>query len=364
MVKKKKMPVFGKICLISTAVFLIALGVWLYFLYGWLGDFEASQPKYVVEDTFEKYFASFDAAEYVQLCGVDEDSFEKKEDVIAYLKSVTDGKEITCKKVASGLEGGQKYMVIASDGEKETKFASFVLTEKEGKGSFSSYVAGNFEIYTDSENTVYVEAPKGYKVEVNGKELSEKYIQEKDIPTPSCDFMPEGVSGLLYTKYALRTLGAEPEIKVFDKNGAEAPLEKEEKKYKATPVYDQELAEEYSEWVLEGSVLYARYSQYDEFVNKVSFKEVAPYFDPGSELYESIRTLENDFVQYYDRYEFEDKSAGEFLRYDENTFSCRVKYTQYMYSKNDVYTEEIDQTLYLRNVDGEYLIYKMQVNAD
>ncbi len=363
MVKTKKMPVFWKIYIGIAVAFCLAIGGWLVWLYGWLGDFEASQPKYVAEETYERYFASFDAKEYVKLCGVDEGSVESEENVIAYLKTVTDGKKTSYKKVASGLEDSTKYIVFAVDGESEVKFASFTLTEKNG-GAFKKYEAGEFEIYTDSKNTVKIEAPKGYQVLVNGKEIGEKYIVENDIPTDSCNHMPEGVDGIYYTKYSLKTLTADPEIKVVTASGAEAVIEKKDNSYKAEIVYDQSLCDEYSEWILEGAELYARYTQYDENVNVVTFKKVAPYFDPESALYESIKTMDNMFVQYYDSYEFTDKTATEFIKYDDNTFSCRVQLTQVMYSKNDVYDDYIDQTLYLRKVDDKFLIYDMQVNVD
>lgn len=363
MVKAKTMPVFWKIVIAITVIFCIATIGWLVWLYGWLGDFEASQPKYVAEATYERYFESFDAKEYVRLCSIGEDSVESPESIIAYLNSVTKGKSTSYKKVASGLEGSTKYVVFATDGESEIKFASFTLTEKKGS-SFKKYEAGGYEVYIDSKNSVNIEAPKGYQVLVNGKELSDKYIVENDIETDSCNHMPEGVSGTYYTKYSLKTISADPEIKVLSAGGEAAKIEKTDGVYKAEVIYDESLADEYSEWVLEAAELYARYTQYDEKINVVSFKAVSAYFDPDSELYESIRTLDNDFVQYYDSFKFTDKTATEFVKYDENTFSCRVQLTQLMYSKNDVYDDFIDQTLYLRKVGEEFLIYDMQVNVD
>lgn len=363
MVKTKKMPVFWKVYIAIAVVCCLAIGGWLVWLYGWLGDYEASQPKYVAEETYERYFKSFDAREYVKLCGVDENSFESEDAIVAYLETVTEGKEITYKKVASGIDSTIKYIIIAGAGDEEVKFASFTLSET-GDGKFKSYVAGGYEVYTDSKNVVKIEAPKGYQVLINDKVLPEKYIVENDIETDSCNHMPEGVSGIYYTKYSVKTLSADPKVDILTADGGVAVVEKKDNTYKAIPVYDQALSDEYSEWVLEAAELYARYTQYDENVNVVTFKKVAPYFDPDSAIYESIKTMDNMFVQYYDSFEFTDKSAGEFISYDENTFSCRVQLTQLMYSKNDEYDDFIDQTLYLRRVGEKFLIYDMQVNVD
>lgn len=362
MARRKKMSAFWKVYIVIGLLLLGALGVWLCFLYNWLGDYESAQPKYLAEDTFNEHFADFDAAEYIKLCNT-ESFLETEENIVNYLETLTEGKEITYKKVSSGLESGYKYIVLCSDGENETKFASFTLTEDgDADSKFKTYTAGGYEIYTDSKTTVTVEAPKGYTVLVNGDALSETFITENDIPTDSCNHMPEGVSGLYYTKYTVNGLLTEPTVEVKNGAGESATVEKVNNSYKAQPVSDAALSAEYTEWVLKASELYARYTQYDSNVNVTGFNQVAPYFDPSSELYESIRTVDNMFVQYYDDYEFKDMTASEFVRYDENTFSCRVQYTQLLYQKNDVYDDFVDQTLYLRKVDGEYLIYDMNVN--
>lgn len=361
MSKIKKPSVFWKIYGILTAVLLVALFIWLAFLYSWLGDFEASQPKYVAEDTFNEYFADFDAMEYVSKC-YDESLFvETKEHIAEYLENLTANKKITYKKVSSGMDDCYKYIVVA--GEEEVKFASFFIVEdKENTGKFKNYRADGFEIFTSNSSVITIEVPKGYSVILNGKELSDSFISEDDIATPSCDHMPEGVTGLLYTKYTVKGLLSVPVVAVTDNNGDTAKIDISDKNYKAEPVYDTSLSDEYTDWILEGVEKYAKYSQYDSKVNVTGFNQVAPYFDPSSDLYESIKTMDNMFVIHYDKFEFTDMSASEFFRYDENTFSCRVQYTQKLYKGKDVYDDFVDQTLYLRNVDGKFLIYDMKVN--
>lgn len=361
MARKKKMPIFWRVFWIMTALFFLGLGIWLICLNSWLSEFESVQPKHLAEDTFDKYFKDFDAEEYVKMCSTEKGVLETTDNIVAYLESVTDGKEITYKKVSTGMDSGYKYVVLA--GEEETKFASFMLVDDTKEGDkFTTYKADNFEIYTDSKHKVTVEAPKGYGVYINSTLLDESYVTENDVPTTSCDYVPEGVSGLYYTVYTVEGLLSTPTVTVKDQNGTETAVENTDNKYKASPVYDQALADEYSEWILEGVEKYAKYSQYDSNVNATGFNQVAPYFDPTSELYESIKTVDNMFVIHYDKYEFTDMKASEFYRYDENTFSCRVQYTQNLYKGNNLYDDFVDQTLYLRMVDGEYLIYEMHVN--
>ena len=359
---KKRVSSFWKIYIAVGVLLFAALGIWLMFLYGWLGDFESAQPKYLAEETFNEYFAEFNAEEYVKLCNPDTLP-DTEENTVAYLNSVTDGKEISYKKVSTGMDSGYKYVVTASDGTDEVKFASFMLVEDGSSGDgYTKYKADNFELYTSSNSQITVEAPKGYTVIVNEMELTEDNIIENDIPTPSCDHMPEGVSGLYYTKYLIKGLLSEPVVTVKGSDGTDAVVVEDGHNYKAEPIYDAALEAEYTEWVLEGVENYAKYNQYDSNVNVTGFNKVAPYFDPNSELYESIKTVDNMFVIHYDKYEFTDMTASEFYRYDENTFSCRVQYTQNLYKGDELYDDVVDQTLYLRLVDGKYLIYDMNVN--
>ncbi len=361
MAVKKKMAGFWKAFIAVTVILFIALGAWLVFLYGWLGDYEAHQPKYLAEDTFREHFENFDPREYVKLCNMDSESLETEDNIVEYLESVTKDKKITYKRVSSGMDSGYKYIVLA--GDDEVRFASFILSEDTEKSAkFKNYCANSFEYYTDAKNTVTVEVPKGYTVKINSKALTESYITEDDIKTESCDYMPEGVLGLYYTKYTVKGLIDTPSVEVISQDGTAAEIDTDNNSYKALPIYDSALADKYTDWILEGVEKYAKYSQYDSNVNVTGFNQVAPFFDPDSELYESIKTMDNMFVIHYDKYEFTDMEASEFYSYDESTFSCRVQYTQKLYKGNDLYDDFVDQTLYLRLVDGEYRIYEMKVN--
>ena len=82
--------------------------------------------------------------------------------------------------------------------------------------------------------------------------------------------------------------------------------------------------------------------QYDSKVAAMRFGSVAPYFD---------------------RYEIKDEKASDFIRYDENTFSCRVTLTHILYRRGmDDYIDHIDITFYARQNDGVILIYDMDNN--
>lgn len=365
MAQNKRFPVFWKVYIGVAALLFVALGVWLLYLYGWLDKYEASQPQYYAKTVFDTSFKEFELESYIEKYYNEEEGGVKAETLIEYIGSLIEGKKLSYNRTSSDPKTGLKYVVTAGSGKDAVRIASFVLVENKKGG----YDAKDYQIYFDKSlfnNSVNAEIPKGYTLKVNDKVVDSSYITEDNIKTESCDYMPEGVEGLMFTRYHVSGLLKDPKVEILDKNGKAVTPEITEDGYKVTVPYDAELEAQYAEWILEGAVNYASYTQFDEKINTVYFSEVAPWFDPSSELYESIKTMENGFVVYYDDFEFTDKSATEFMKYDENTFSCHIKLTQKMY-KNvaggvEEYVDYIDLTLYLRRVDDQFLIYEMKVN--
>ena len=57
------------------------------------------------------------------------------------------------------------------------------------------------------------------------------------------------------------------------------------------------------------------------------------------------------------------EKAFDFVRYDDNTFSCRVTLTHILYRRGmDNYVDPIDITFYAHETDGKVLIYDMDSN--
>lgn len=356
---KKEKSLFWRIYWIALAVAAAIVVVFLIWLMSLLRDYEAAQPKHVAEDIFKTYFENFDADKYAETCSTNGE-FESTEEIASALRSMTEGKEIKYYRVSSGMEQSYKYIVKADD----VKFASFKLVEDtESKNRFTTYKATDFQLYVNAGESVVIEAPKDYKVYLNGKELGEDKITEKDIKTEESFHIPEEVQNILYNRYTVSGLMSEPQIKVTDASGAAANVEKlENGTYKASFVYDESLKPQYHEWILKGMKRYAEYMQHSSN-NPVTFGEISVYFDPASDLYEDIKTEENMFVWDYDSVEYENADTGEYIKYDDNIFSCRVTFVQILHKTGDEdYKDYLDLTLYLRNVDGEFLIYDMGQN--
>ena len=356
---RKERSLFWKIYRIVLIVAIALLVIGLIYLTTVLKDYEAVQPKHVAQEVFDTYFKNFDAEKYAQTCSLDS-AFESKEAIADALKTITDGKEIKYYRVSNGMEKSYKYIVKAGD----TKFASFKLVEDKDAGTrFTSYKATDFQLFVSTGKGVSAEVPSGYKLYINGVEVGEDKITQKDVKTDESLHIPDDVKPISYNKYTVSGLMTEPEIKVTDASGKEASVDKTgEGTYKAYPVSDEKLHDEYHEWILKGMKRYAEYMQHSSN-NPVTFREISVYFDPSSDLYEDIKTEENMFVWDYDSVTYENDDTGNYIKYDENTFSCRVTFIQVLHkSGKDDYKDHLDLTLYLRNVDGDFLIYDMAQN--
>lgn len=359
--KKRNFPLFWKIYIGAVAVLLLVIHGALFWVNGFLKEYEAAQPKHVAQEIFDTHFAHFSPGEYLDLCGDSATKYETRENLIAYLDTLVKGAEITYYSVSTGMDDTLQYVVRAG----ETKFASFSLEkDTNGGGSFTRYKQGSFGLYADAKTKVDVEIPAGYTLYLNGIEAERQYITEEGIETPSCAHMPDGVSGITMEKYRVGGFIQPPVIEVHSPSGESAPVEEVKLgHYKASVIRDQSLADRYSSWFIEAATKYAVYMQYDSKVAAMRFSSVAPYFDPNSKLYEDIRTVENGFVIEYERYEIKDEKAFDFIRYNDNTFSCRVTLTHILYRRGmDNYTDHIDITFYAHETDGKVLIYDMDSN--
>lgn len=355
---EKKLSKFAVIMIICWAAALAALAVCMLILRSYLADYESVQPKYAAEKVFSEYFSPVDYEALLEYADESLTKFNKKEALVAYLSTLTDGKELSYHNVSTGVDAdAAKYIVKYSEDGQDIKIASFTLRksdEKSPKG-FSVYKLSEAELFFPASVCVQILVQNGYTPYVSGKALDESYIVEADIPSDANAHLPEGVGGVFFSRYEVGGLVEVPEIEIKSPAGEakNAFLDEESGCYEAVPDYDDALAEEYTEYVIKAAELYATYMQ-----NDCSFGKISPYFESGTQLYNDIRTTTTAWVIDHDSYHFEDEEASEFYRYDENTFSCRIKLTHVLKrSRLEDYKDYVDITFYLRKSDGKYLIY-------
>jgi hypothetical protein len=349
-----------------------------------LEEYESVQPKYVEAEVFDTYFKRIDYDLLLKAAdrgdGADLTEFETKEDLITYLKSMYSGKDITYYSISTGAAGTAtisldikdigkyfvdqfnsrgdiKYIVKAG----EDKIAEFTLVHseseaKKSKSGFKQYELGDIELFFFPHESVTVKLPKSSTLTVNGIKVSEKYrladVYEEDENNKR---LPDGIEGIVYVAYTVDKLYLKPEIAVTDKDGKSIELEyiENDNYYSAGFIYDDSLAAQYSAYVINAIENYAAYMQMDG-----ARADFIDYYDTDSDLWKNIISTENYFVLDHNSYSFKDQKATEFYRYNDDVFSCRVSMTHLLHRwAREDYVDYIDMTLFLRNVNGKYLIF-------
>ncbi len=351
--KKRRFPLFYVIyfvCVIAVVVLIhLAMGV----VTEYLAEYELAQPQYVAQDVFDSYYAAGDFTSLAALCDAPLTQFETKDAIVRYLADFTAGKTVTYSAITTGLDTSIRYIVKADD----IKFSAFTLhpTDKTTEKGFTLYEVSDFALYCVGEESVRITAPRGYPVAVNGVALDESALTGTQFRDKSCDFMPEGVEGIVFLEYAVSGLYAQPEtVTVHTPDGRECPLEtKEDGSLYANFLYSDALKDEYGDYVIQAAQTISAFMQNDAKISAAS-----AYIDPASELYDYIRGTETWFVIDHNSYDFEDVVTSEYYQYDADTFSCRISFTHVLkrtWSRD--YHDYIDITYFFRRVGDSFLIY-------
>lgn len=321
----------------------------------YLDDYETSLPKYEVQRIFDTYFASPDFDSLLETTGYELGEYDKKEDIVNLLKEKTDGKEISWVYVA----GTDKTKInVKAGGE---KFASFTVVKQEYPDEYGiyKYSLGEIKLFYSAEYEVNVLVPFDCMVTINGMQVGEEYVTEKDITDDERLNIPEGTYKLTYIRYAVKELMAVPnvEIKDADGNTVNAAYDEEKNEYSATFEYSEELKTQYEAYILEGMKLYARRMQAD-----AEFSQCKKYFEADTDLYKQIKANPGSFVWEHDGYRFEDEYTGEYYAYSDTVFRCHVKFNHILEKKwLEDHPDLVDMYVYLRlGDDGVYRIFAME----
>lgn len=345
----KKMPLFYKLYCSVLIIFLVLLLVFSVVFYGYIKQYNEGIHETVSENFFNDVFVKKDIEKIIELSGIEKSEFETNDDLKSFIEEpLSKNLSYTYISSADNNEKNRQY-IVKSD---EYKIATFLL-RPDDKGDYrqtrlSLHLPKSFEkTYNILDSS---------ELYINGIKADSKYIQSTYNHKAS-EYLPEGVKAPVWTSYRITGLTKEPVVTVVDRN-KNKPVLVEQNGIFFEQIIQDNTEEELIERLVTAAKEYAKCMQYDAPKNKV-----LPYFEKGTDLYESIRTVENMFVWDHSGYAFEDESVSEFMRYDDNTVSVRISFTHIL-KKNgkEDYRDKTDITYFARNVDGKYLIYNRYNN--
>ncbi len=362
----KKKPLFYIIYFSILGLCVIALIIGLLMLRSWLADYEASQPKCVADEVFDKYFKNPDLDILSAECPECLPKFETHDTVAAAFAEMIAAGDI---KYSSAVSDNtvKKYIVKSGD----TKFASFSLEMSGEKSKYGNdiYKLTEVELYFGFKKAITVMIPQGSTLSINGITADNSYVTEsgitRDVEMKIDDDIPTVQVSEAYDTYVIGGLNAEPQVTVVCADGRELGVkyDTEQSCYCSQsgirPIFSDELAAQYTDMIKDFATKYAAFTQ-----NDGRFTSFSKYLDQSSELYGNIKSMANYWVLDHNGYDFEDVNVRNFYQYADGTISCRISFTHVLHMKGkDDFRDFFDTTYFMRSVNGQYLVYASQAHV-
>ncbi|MBR5421670.1 MAG: hypothetical protein IK115_11020 [Lachnospiraceae bacterium] len=323
--KKKKAPVFLIIMLLYIIIgVVVSIVVWKVFE-SWLADYEASQPKYGMDEVL----ASMTDEGLDSLIREDTLATEMTNvpvaDYRAILKQRLVGKEITVRESKEATKEVPKYQLLA-DGEPVMDVSLKVV----GKNSHDMNMWGYDKFYPDAYNsndTLYtVTVPGDAVVTVNDRALTESDIKKDadgnamisqigdlEVVAEYLDSRP------YYVTYEVGGFLIEPTISARYADGSELPLTREENSWSGELQYYADPAAEVEAMVPDLMEAYGKH-----FIGKGG--NVMKYLLPDSQLKADVQSVMTGFypTEKISSFNFDNKKSYDYVTYSEDCVSCHI----------------------------------------
>ena len=357
--KKKSKKGFIIFLAVWTAVLLTVIGVLLYRFYFFLGDYEkvyqASLPYHVMDDFFEM----FNPLDYDSIYAAVSDKpeineFETGENVENYYSKLLEGKEITYVEAAESTDKNPVYHITADNyivGQ-----VNLVQTDEKRKYDLPTYRVDSFDMYSDAEFSVNIQAYTDCDVYVNDIKVSPEYVTRLDL---NKEKHFEGFTELPLKKYyQISGFYEKPTIKVVNGYGQEiSPTLNNNTGVYETPISaPKEVEEEMKAFATEAVHTYAQV-----VCREINDSALDKIFTKNNMIVNEIKSNSGN-LKYFPNHtteSVEDKII-EFTPYSNDAFYCEIEHTQHMLiygvRPRDVVT---DARFYYYKENGEWKVCAM-----
>ena len=366
-VKEAKAPVKAKkskkgfiiFIAVWAAVLLTVIGILLYRFYFFLGDYEeiyqASLPYHVMDDFFEM----FDPLDYDSIYAAVSDKpeineFETGKNVENYYSKLLEGKEIAYVEATESTDKNPVYHITADNyivGQ-----VNLIQTDEKRKYDLPVYRVDSFDMYSDAEFSVNIQAYTDCEVYVNDKKVSPEYVTRLDL---NKEKHFEGFTELPLKKYyQISGFFEKPSVKVVNGYGQEIiPEINNNTGVYETPVSaPKEVEEEMKAFATEAVHTYAQV-----VCREINDSALDKIFTKNNMIVSEIKSNSGN-LKYFPNHtteSVEDKII-EFIPYSNDAFYCEIEHTQHMLiygvRPRDVVT---DARFYYYKENGEWKVCAM-----
>ena len=323
---------FYQIYLCIVALALIAIGVGMVWLNGYLKDVEAAEPVYVAEEVAKL----FESRDFESLYALDTSAAEvsngDKSFYVDSMHEIADGADIEWTEAFSKNENEKNYRVTV-DG---SKFATFTLVPSgrvtpRGNTLWAlGSVSTNVElkepeiIEPDPEIEFRVTAPADSVVTVDGRVLTGDDVLNSGIAVFPAGFLPPGIEAPTLTEYSVICNSETPEITVEDRDGNPQELTAEEDdphKLSCGLPENTELRDRYYRAVFEVAERLAEYTSND--ATKGWMHELCIRNSPA---YNAVSGFDNTWAPGHRSVAFRNVSTDSYYVHSNYCITCRVSF--------------------------------------
>ncbi|MBP5529167.1 MAG: hypothetical protein J6X80_03865 [Lachnospiraceae bacterium] len=344
---------------IWAVVLLTVIGVLLYRFYFFLGDYEkvyqASLPYHVMDDFFEM----FDPLDFDSIYASVSDKptvneFETGENVENYYSKLLEGKEIAYVEASESTDKNPVYHITADNyivGQ-----VNLVQTDEKRKYDLPVYKVESFDMYSDAEFSVNIQAYTDCEVYVNDIKVSPEYVTRLDL---NKEKHFEGFTELPLKKYyQIEGFFEKPSVKVINGFGEEIiPAINNNTGVYETPIKAPKAVEdEMKEFATEAVHTYAQV-----VCREINDSALDKIFTKNNMIVSEIKSNSGN-LKYFPNHTTEstEDKIVEFIPYSNDAFYCEIEHTQHMLiygvRPRDVVT---DARFYYTKENGEWKVCAM-----
>ena len=341
------------------AVLLTVIGVLLYKFYFFLGDYEevyqASLPYHVMDDFFEMFEPlDFDSI-YASVSDKPEiNEFETGVNVENYYSKLLEGKEIAYVEATESTDKNPVYHITADNyivGQ-----VNLIQTDEKRKYDLPIYRVESFDMYSDAEFSVNIQAYTDCEVYVNDIKVSPEYVTRLDL---NKEKHFEGFTELPLKKYyQISGFYEKPSVKVVNSYGQEiTPTLNNNTGVYETPISaPKEVEEEMKAFATEAVHTYAQV-----VCREINDSALDKIFTKNNMIVSEIKSNSGN-LKYFPNHKTEstEDKIIEFIPYTKDAFYCEIEHTQHMLiygvRPRDVVT---DARFYYYKEDGEWKVCAM-----
>lgn len=362
--------------LLFWAIVLVVLGAWLWrYTDRCLVDYENSQPENNVARLLEEFKTrvrngSIEKEVQIEAEGSE---FESAETITAfiknrYLEKLANVQQFTCEKNKNSYSTTNPVYDILGDGE---VIAQMRMTSFNPRKILAILEVCDWKIDTitpivktdDLVTTGYVyTVPSGYKITVNGKELTQDHIVSTGEVPKDLEYVNKYVTIPTNVTYAVNDILLEPAVVITDEHGEVVDAQKDEKGYiniAYAPKTGIEMPQERYDFALDIAKKWGDFVTNDMPGEKRGLYAMRKYIVTDSDFFYAAesyaKSVDITFISSHtiDKPAYTDLSVTEYTEYTDTCYSCHIEFTKNMHltKNNNHVTMHINSYFYYVYID-------------